>query len=281
MCALLFDERFFLSKLAVAASCVIIIYEQPPRIGDMAGSPINTTEQLQLENKNLKMQVEILELKLENQKLKYEEALRILKAESNLEDLIKENGKRKAVQSSEENTEIVKRKKEVKKELSEKEQKILEGLKRYVLSQIPETKFFSMYNDWFDWVLSVDVNYNETITFGDCILVKYPSLIFQITVYFTETEHFPIHNCNEFVLPMINKGWSLENTRCLLLSRSLPLLFSQQYKYNFTKEVKSSFNEKPEKPGFGSYFSFKLSKSLLIDKKTNTLVIVFVRDGTK
>ena len=107
----------------------------------MAGLPINSIKQLQLENKNLKMQVENLELKLENQKFKHEEALRTLKAEISKDGEQNGNGKRKAVQNNEKNVEIiVKRKKEDKKE---KEQKILEGIERYILSKIPETKYFT------------------------------------------------------------------------------------------------------------------------------------------
>ena len=87
----------------------------------MAGLPINSTEQLQLENKNLKMQVENLELKLENQKFKHEEALRTLKAEISNDGKLNGNGKRKPNQSREENVEvIVKRKKEVELPVSER-----------------------------------------------------------------------------------------------------------------------------------------------------------------
>ena len=83
---------------------------------------------------------------MENQKFKHEEALRTLKAEISKDGEQNGNGKRKAVQNNEKNVEIiVKRKKEDKKE---KEQKILEGIERYILSKITETKyiFFFLFN---------------------------------------------------------------------------------------------------------------------------------------
>ena len=215
---------------------------------------------------------------MENQKFKHEEALRTLKAEISKDGEQNGNGKRKAVQNNEKNVEIiVKWKKEDKKE---KEQKILEGIERYILSKIPETKYFTTYNDWFRWISSDDVGKDELAIFDNCIFLK---SLFVITAHFTETEHFPIDDNSECVIPVIGEGWSLKNTKCLhLMTRGF--MFSQKTA-NF-EEIQSTSTEKLEKPGFGRYFSFMFSNckqndsnfGIRSNKIDDMLLLVFIKD---
>ena len=262
-------------------------------------------EKLQLENQNLKLKVENLEVKMENQNFKHAESLRILRADikklrrtnktlieekkaiveandKKVEDQTKEiekltqdnaklkrdletlqtrvKGKRKVEKSQDD--EIVKRKKEI-VELSETEQKVLEGMEKYVISKRPATNFFSSYRDWFGYIEPLD--YGTKILFEDCIFLKQRG---PFSVHFTESDDFPIYEVDkEHVFPFINEGWSFKNTRCYILKNSSHLF----------EELKSSFTEEIDKPGFGSYFSFKIS--ITVRCKQISRFFVFVRDS--
>ena len=239
---------------------------------------------LQLENQNLRLQVENLEVKMENLKLKHDEALRKVKAENDiLKSLVDKNKatnnqieaknaeinnlERQLSEKNEENKKLIAKKKlelnkekkkeedeiEVKKkqaeELSEQRDKILEGIEKYVIRKRSTTKFFPTYDAWFSWIRD-SVPFGTT-KFKNCAFVRYSNV--GKLIYFTEYAEFPVMSNKELVIPVVNEGWSADNTKGYLL-RNI-------YSGSPVTEIETAFTEEINDPEFGRYFSIKIADS--------------------
>ena len=219
----------------------------------------------------MRLKVENLEGKMEIQKLKHQENLRALREENAKlrEELTKSNDpeiakhsrdqlstpknktkdveeeksfNRKKRKVADDRNEITKRQKQV-EELSETEQKILEGIEKYAIcKRRAVTNYFRTYDQWFDWL--ENINQNTTTCFENVIFINQESSIITSTIIFTEDKDFPITS-RETVFPLIKQGWSVNNTNCYLLQSRSP------------KEIKVSSTEELDKRGYERYFTFK------------------------
>lgn len=101
--------------------------------------------------------------------------------------------------------------------LSEEEQRILEGINKFLLRKRAATKFFTTCEDWVNWFLdNTETNEIVKMEFKNRIFVKLYSGT-KHTIYLTEIEDFPIRDNSETVIPVLRKGWTRLNTKCYLL----------------------------------------------------------------
>ena len=203
-------------------------------------------EYVLLENQNLKLQVE---------NLKYEDALRKMKAEN---DSLKEKNKNlvadyeflkesKKIDVSKLEDKLSKKDEEIKKlaaekqevllkhpfqqgkgidnlasvlgkNLSAKEQNILEGIRKFVERKRTAKNVFKSYVDWFAWINENTEEEEESIIFEDCIFAKFPvdHCSNEKLIYITEYQEFPIID-KELVIPAIDKGWDSTNTQVFMM----------------------------------------------------------------
>lgn len=272
-------------------------------------------DNLELENRVLKLQVENLGIKMENLKLQHDESLRKLKEENdNLKCLVDKNkatNKQLEIkdaeieslgkQISEKDEEIkqltaeISRKEEEKiseeerkkreadefetrkaevVELSTKKQKILEGIEKYVSRMRSTTNFFPTYTNWFDWLKQCSYGVNsdnvQEEIHHNYLFIKYSGE--NKLIHFTEFSEFPIMSKNELVVPVIDKGWTKENTKVFLLQ-------NQNNKGKQVKLMETPFTEEVVEQSIGKYFSIKIPKSEYSCKlnSVHCTMLIFVR----
>ena len=198
----------------------------------------------QIETKNAEIN------NLERQLLGNNEEIKKLKAEKKIE-LQKEKEASKAKNTKEENAiEVSKKKVE---QLSKEEQRILEGIEKYVVSKRSTTNFSPTYDAWFSWIK--DKAPFGTTKIQNYAFVKYKSIKNKNMgklINFTEYPEFPIMNDNELAIPVVNEGWSAANTKGFLLkevsSGTSPV-----------RKIKTTFTDEINDLEMGRYYSIKIA----------------------
>ena len=98
------------------------------------------------------------------------------------------------------------------------DQKIKEGVVRFQLKKPPATNFFKNkhFKDWFQWIQKESHHMKEVVFQNDyIILVKCTR---SKVIHFTDTEEFPQNSDSALNLPVLNNGWTMDNTKCYMAS---------------------------------------------------------------
>ena len=107
------------------------------------------------------------------------------------------------------------------------------------------TNFFSAYNRWFEWLKIHSIGKQE---FPKYFFVNYRYLGHKNKkIHFTEYAEFPIMSDNELVIPIIDKGWTRENTTAYLLKEN-----------TINRIEKGQFTREKIEAGIGRNFSLSL-----------------------
>ena len=163
-------------------------------------------------------------------------------------------------------------------ELSTKKQKILEGIEKYVSRMRSTTNIFPTYNDWFEWLKQCSYGVNndsmQEEIYRNYLFVKYNGE--SKTIHFTEYAEFPIMSKSELVIPVIDKGWTRENTKVFLLQPQNNKTAAKQVKL-----ITVSFTEELLEASIGKYFSMKIPKADSSYKvnSVHCTMLVFVRQS--
>ena len=148
-------------------------------------------------------------------------------------------------------------------------EKIVEGIEKYIIRKRSRTNFFSTYHSWFDWLKKITAARVRTRMYENSVFVSC-KLNFRNLFHFTEYQEFPIMSKAEIVIPVINKGWTRENTKAFILKRDKPT------------PVTTSFTEEITEPGIGKHFSLEISgrnNYSYANSEVYCLLVVFFRQS--
>ena len=98
------------------------------------------------------------------------------------------------------------------------DQKIVEGVVRFHLKKRPATKFFQKkkFQDWFKWMDTESHHMEDVIYQNDHIILVKCSR--SKAIHFTDEEEFPPNSDCTLNLPVIDNGWTIENTKYFIAS---------------------------------------------------------------